>query len=66
MKLLINGECREFPGLCTLPQVIEALGVAPQTLLVEHNERALHRSEWEQCTLEEGDRLEILRIAAGG
>ena len=66
MTLFINGECRDFPGLCTLPEVIEALGLAPQTLLIEHNERALHRSEWEGCTLAEGDRLEILRIAAGG
>jgi thiamine biosynthesis protein ThiS len=66
MNLIINGECREFSGLRTLPEVIEALGLAPQTLLVEHNERALHRSEWADCPLAEGDRLEILRIAAGG
>jgi thiamine biosynthesis protein ThiS len=66
MKLTINGEPRDFPDLCTLPKVIEALGLAPQTLLIEHNERALHRSDWEKCELKEGDRLEILRIAAGG
>ncbi len=66
MKLTLNGEPREFPGVRTLPELIEALGLAPQTLLVEHNECALHRTEWEGCALADGDRLEILRIAAGG
>jgi thiamine biosynthesis protein ThiS len=33
---------------------------------VEHNGKALHRSEWSSVTLHEGDRLEFMRVAAGG
>jgi len=66
MKLIINGEPRELPGVRTVPEVVEALGLAPQMLLIEHNEQALHRSEWEGRCLSDGDRLEILRVAAGG
>jgi thiamine biosynthesis protein ThiS len=35
-------------------------------VLVEHNGLALHRSEWPAALLAEGDRIEILQVAAGG
>ncbi len=67
MKLRLNGEETELPGdLRTLPEVVAALGLAPETLLIEHNGTALHRAEWEGRLVKEGDALEILRIAAGG
>jgi len=34
--------------------------------VVEHNGEAVARSEFERRQLAEGDRLEIVRIAAGG
>ncbi len=66
MKLTINSETRTFENVRTLPEVIAALGLPAALLLIEHNGTALHRSEWENATLRDGDRLEILRVAAGG
>ncbi len=66
MNLLINGERRDIPGVRTLPELIETLGLPAASLLVEHNGLALHRKEWEARPLAEGDALEFLRIAAGG
>jgi len=66
MKLWINGEQREFSNLRTLPDLIEALGLPAASLLVEHNGTALHRSEWCERTIKEGDQFEFLRVAAGG
>lgn len=66
MKLHINGESREIPDAKTIPDLVAALGLAPFTILVEHNGLALHRSEWPSTSLAEGDRIEILQIAAGG
>jgi thiamine biosynthesis protein ThiS len=34
--------------------------------LVEHNGTALLRSEWAESKLRNGDRLEIIRMVAGG
>ena len=34
--------------------------------LVEHNGTALLRSEWLKTQLQDGDRLEIIRMVAGG
>jgi thiamine biosynthesis protein ThiS len=38
----------------------------PQSVLIEHNGVALHRREWRQRALAEGDRIEIIRVVAGG
>lgn len=66
MKLSLNGELREVPGIQTLPDLIQALQLPATALLIEHNGLALLRAEWEGRPLAEGDRIEFLRITAGG
>jgi thiamine biosynthesis protein ThiS len=66
IELWINGDPRQVPAGQTLPALIADLGLPPQAALVEHNGRALHRPEWEDVRLASGDRLEILRVVAGG
>jgi sulfur carrier protein len=38
----------------------------PQLILVEHNGLAVHRHEWPKRPLAEGDRIEFIRVVAGG
>lgn len=66
MNLLLNGEPRDIPGVATLPQLVESLGLPAAALLIEHNGLALLRDEWAERPLAEGDRIEILRLTAGG
>lgn len=66
MKLHINGDPRDIPCAKTIPDLVAALGLVPSTVLIEHNGLALHRSEWASTRLAEGDRIEILQVAAGG
>jgi sulfur carrier protein len=65
VKLVINGEARDLDAR-TVADVPAALGLPAATLLIEHNGDALRPAEWPTRLLAEGDRLEILRIAAGG
>jgi thiamine biosynthesis protein ThiS len=65
MNILVNGERRETAA-DTVTGFVQELGLPPEMLLVEHNGTALLRSEWPAAGLTEGDRLEILRVAAGG
>lgn len=65
MKIFVNGEARETAAN-TLPAFVTELGLPPEMLLIEHNGVALLRSDWPGISLSEGDRLEILRVAAGG
>ena len=66
MTLQINGEVREFPKLANVAELVAQLALPPATLLVEHNRSALRREEWASTPLADGDRIELLRIAAGG
>ncbi len=61
----LNGAARDTASV-TVTDLVNELDLAPQTLLIEHNGIALHRSEWPATALREGDRVEFLRVAAGG
>jgi thiamine biosynthesis protein ThiS len=65
MEIFVNGEKRETSA-SSLPGFVAELSLPPETLLIEHNGVALHRSEWSESTLNPNDRLEILRVSAGG
>jgi sulfur carrier protein len=46
--------------------LVAELGLPLAAALVEHNGTALLRSEWLKTQLQDGDRLEIIRMVAGG
>ncbi len=66
MKVQINGEDREVGDVSSLQSLLESLEIPLSTLLVEHNGLALRRDEWAERAIREGDRLEMIRIVAGG
>lgn len=66
MTLWINGESRLGVSAANVAALVAELGLPAPAVLVEHNGIALRRTEWEACLLQEGDRLEIIRIVAGG
>jgi thiamine biosynthesis protein ThiS len=47
-------------------ELVHKYQLQPQATLIEHNGVSLHRCEWMKRALNEGDRIEILRVAAGG
>ncbi len=65
MKLRLNGGAREVKAT-QVEELVAELGLPLSAALVEHNGRALLRSEWPSTALAEGDRLEIIRMVAGG
>lgn len=65
MQLIINGTEREIRST-QVKELVDELGLPLAAALVEHNGTALFRSEWASSALREGDRLEIIRMVAGG
>jgi sulfur carrier protein len=65
MKLVLNGAAREVRA-SQVEELVAELGLPLAAALVEHNSTALLRSEWSNTKLQEGDRLEIIRMVAGG
>ena len=66
MTILINGENADARGAQNIQELVERFELPPQTVLIEHNGMALHRREWGARGLVEGDRIEVLRVVAGG
>ena len=66
MKISLNGESVDAREAKTIAELIERYALPPQSILVEHNGLALHRHEWRDRSLAEGDRVEFIRVVAGG
>jgi thiamine biosynthesis protein ThiS len=66
MKLVINGEDREFEALTTVSDLIGQLGMKPDRVAVELNRDLISRDRWTTTPLSEGDRLEIVHFVGGG
>jgi len=66
MKIAINGESVDARDAKTIAELIDRYQLPPQSILVEQNGVALHRHEWPERLLAEGDRIEFIRVVAGG
>ena len=66
MIVFVNGERVDCGDTRTVEELIRHHQLRAETTLVEYNGRALRRGEWLAQTLKENDRVEILRVAAGG
>jgi thiamine biosynthesis protein ThiS len=66
MTIQLNGENIEAGGAKTVRELVERYNLPPKTVLIEHNGVALHQREWSDRDLAEGDRIELLRVVAGG
>jgi sulfur carrier protein len=63
--LIINSESKEVVST-SLEDLFLELSLPLPLMLVEHNGKALYRSEWPTVRLGEGDHLELMKVAAGG
>jgi thiamine biosynthesis protein ThiS len=68
MKLLINGEGRDFEtgGVLSLSALVEKLGMKSDRVAIELNRDIVPRDRWPDVQLKEGDRLEIVHFVGGG
>jgi thiamine biosynthesis protein ThiS len=66
MTVSLNGEKADARGAQTIAELVESYQFPPQSILIEHNGVALHRREWPERKLAEGDQIEFIRVVAGG
>jgi sulfur carrier protein len=66
MNLWVNGEPTEIADLTNVAELANRYGLQPNSVLIEHNAVALHQREWAERKLSEGDRIEFVRVVAGG
>jgi thiamine biosynthesis protein ThiS len=66
MTISLNGESVDPREAKTIAELVDRYQLPQQSILVEHNGFAVHRHEWPERHLAEGDRIEFVRVVAGG
>jgi sulfur carrier protein len=66
LSIFVNGHARQVSGTMTLGELATNCGLDARRLLVELNSQTLPREEWPGRTLQHGDRVEFIRVVAGG
>jgi thiamine biosynthesis protein ThiS len=61
-----NGHEVEVPLPCSLEQFLLSRKLLPRSVVVEHNGEAVAPSEFGERQVHPGDKLEIVKIVAGG
>ena len=64
--IMANGKPVESKLPCSLEEFLIAQKLLPRSVVVEHNGEAVAPSEFSGRQLRPGDRLEIVKIVAGG
>lgn len=64
--VLANGKPIEVALPCSIEAFLTVQGLLPRSVVVEHNGEAVAPSEFSRRQLKAGDRLEIVKIVAGG
>ena len=66
MRLIVNGEEREFDRSLTVSQLLAELGIDPRKVAIERNLEIVPRAAYEGAELGDGDRLEVVHFIGGG
>ena len=64
--VISNGTETEAAVPCSLEEFLTAQNLLPRSVVVEHNGEPVSPSDFAARKLQAGDRLEIVRIVAGG
>lgn len=66
VSLQVNGESIKLSSGNKICDLLAQLDFVPSSVLLEVNGEALLRSEWNSIQLKNNDRIEILKVVAGG
>jgi len=66
VQIYINGESRDVAGQFTVEDLVRELSLQPPRIAIELNRKVVHRNEWRETTLNDGDQIEIVHFVGGG
>ena len=66
MRILLNGESRDFPAPLNVAELLRLAGYGERRVAVEVNREVVPRSRHGGHALAEGDRVEIIQAIGGG
>ena len=67
MEFFLNGEKKDgYTPSLTVAELLEQLRINPKTVVVERNLEIVPRDTLDAEAIQDGDRIEIVRIVGGG
>jgi sulfur carrier protein len=66
MKIICNGEQKEVAAGLKLGELILKLGLNPDTVVAEYDDRIIQRQDYDSLELSENSKLELIRFVGGG
>ena len=66
MKLIINGDHKEFEGDKSLGDIIKELQIEDKVMASAVNMQIVKKDDWKTFILQDGDRIELLQFVGGG
>lgn len=66
MKLIINGEDKNFEESHTVESLLTAMGLDHRVIIVEKNGEILDRNVYSDISVKDGDKFELIRFMGGG
>jgi thiamine biosynthesis protein ThiS len=66
MRLIVNGELRDFERIERVDGLVAALGLDPRKVAIERNLEIVPRSAYGRTPIADGDRIEIVSFIGGG
>ena len=66
MTIILNGESKDIESTTALLDLMNSYSLNPDATAVQLNDDILERESFASTTLNEGDRIELIRIVGGG
>ncbi len=66
MKIIVNGENKEYADKITLQEILNDLGLSDKVMAAAVNMNIVKQESWKTHMLSDGDKLELLDFVGGG
>jgi thiamine biosynthesis protein ThiS len=66
VEISLNGQSRHVPEGATIAQLLAILGVERGRVAVERNLQVVPKKSYDEVTLSDGDRVEVVTFVGGG
>jgi len=66
ISITINGEARDIPHAMSVAELLSTFQLEAKKIAVERNLEIVPRSAYQAVSVEDGDKLEIVRFVGGG
>lgn len=66
MKVFINGETKEIAKQVNLLELLKEFSLPQERIAIELNKEVVRKKDWENITVSDADKIEIVHFVGGG